>query len=286
MGAGVSNWRLARAVSRLGHLGVVSGTALDQILVRRLQDGDPGGNMRRGLDHFPFREMAERIQREYYIPGGKRESAPYKTLPLHEKTARGSGKSCVSQPTSLRCLLRMMATTIRWASTTWKKLTSAPFLPCTSHACRKGRYVLIGAGIPVKIPDVLDNFVHHQPATYPLHVSGAQRARKRSWRSIPRSSWWEIFRHSSVHGFSQSFPRMYSAAAILREPTAAWKDSSSKGHTAGGHNAPPRGKLQVDGTGEVIYGERDRVKIDKIRQFGGHSGSRAVMVPPKNCVKP
>ena len=32
MGAGVSSWRLANAVSRLGQLGVVSGTALDQIL--------------------------------------------------------------------------------------------------------------------------------------------------------------------------------------------------------------------------------------------------------------
>ena len=36
MGAGVSNWRLAQAVSRLGQLGLVSGTALDQIMARRL----------------------------------------------------------------------------------------------------------------------------------------------------------------------------------------------------------------------------------------------------------
>ena len=58
MGAGVSNWRLAQAVSRLGQLGLVSGTALDPILARRLQDGDPGGHMRRGLDAFPFPAMA------------------------------------------------------------------------------------------------------------------------------------------------------------------------------------------------------------------------------------
>ena len=70
MGAGVSSWRLAQAVSRLGQLGVVSGTALDEILVRRLQDGDPGGHMRRGFDAFPFPAMAERIWRSYYIPGG------------------------------------------------------------------------------------------------------------------------------------------------------------------------------------------------------------------------
>ena len=54
MGAGVSNWRLANAVSRLGQLGVVSGTALDQIFARRLQDGDPDGHMRRAVAHFPF----------------------------------------------------------------------------------------------------------------------------------------------------------------------------------------------------------------------------------------
>lgn len=32
IGAAVSNWRLAKAVSRLGQLGVVSGTALDFLL--------------------------------------------------------------------------------------------------------------------------------------------------------------------------------------------------------------------------------------------------------------
>src|ERR1700674_2860027 len=83
MGAGVSSWRLARAVSRLGQLRVVSGTAIDQILARRLQEGDPGGHMRRGLDRFPFPKMAERIWEAYYIPGGKMENQPYKTLPKH-----------------------------------------------------------------------------------------------------------------------------------------------------------------------------------------------------------
>jgi len=85
MGAGVSNWRLANAVSQIGKLGVVSETALDQIFSRRLQDGDPGGHMRRGLDHFPVPEMAERLWRRHYIPGGKSESESYKTLPKHTK---------------------------------------------------------------------------------------------------------------------------------------------------------------------------------------------------------
>jgi nitronate monooxygenase len=39
-------------------------------------------------------------------------------------------------------------------------------------------------------------------------------------------------------------------------------------YTAGGHNAPPRGKLQLSETGELIYGERDKVDIEKIGQLG------------------
>ena len=41
MGVAVSSWPLARAVAAAGQLGVVSGTALDAVLARRLQDGDP-----------------------------------------------------------------------------------------------------------------------------------------------------------------------------------------------------------------------------------------------------
>jgi nitronate monooxygenase len=41
-----------------------------------------------------------------------------------------------------------------------------------------------------------------------------------------------------------------------------------EGPTDGGHNAPPRGKLQLDEAGEPIYGERDRVDFAKIRELG------------------
>ena len=54
LGVAVSGWRLAGAVSSEGQLGVVSGTAIDAVLVRRLQLGDPGGHIRRALDAFPI----------------------------------------------------------------------------------------------------------------------------------------------------------------------------------------------------------------------------------------
>ncbi len=81
MGAAVSNWRLAKAVSWLGQLGVVAGTALDEIMSRRLQDGDVEGHVRRALEHFPFPQIATKILDAYFIPGGRDSAAPYKRTP-------------------------------------------------------------------------------------------------------------------------------------------------------------------------------------------------------------
>jgi NAD(P)H-dependent flavin oxidoreductase YrpB (nitropropane dioxygenase family) len=70
MGAAVSSWPLARAVSQMGQLGVVSGTALDLVLSRRLQLGDIGGALRRAMAEFPFPEMIDRILDRYFISSG------------------------------------------------------------------------------------------------------------------------------------------------------------------------------------------------------------------------
>ena len=70
MGTAISGWALARAVARTGQLGVVSGTALDVVCARRLQDGDPGGHVRRALAAFPDPQIALRILDTYFVEGG------------------------------------------------------------------------------------------------------------------------------------------------------------------------------------------------------------------------
>ena len=81
MGVAVSAWHLAREVAQRGQLGVVSGTALDGVLARRLQDGDPGGHMRRALAAFPSPAMAQRVLDRYFLEGGRPEGQPYRPLP-------------------------------------------------------------------------------------------------------------------------------------------------------------------------------------------------------------
>jgi len=87
MGAGVSSWRLAQSVSKQGQLGVVSGTALETIFARRLQDGDPGGHMRRAVENFPIPAMAERVWNGYFVSGGKGDDKPYKPIAMYGKSS-------------------------------------------------------------------------------------------------------------------------------------------------------------------------------------------------------
>ena len=55
---------------------------------------------------------------------------------------------------------------------------------------------------------------------------------------------------------------------MLRRATGRVDGFVIEGPTAGGHNAPPRGKLQLTEGGEPIYGERDQVDIAALRELG------------------
>ena len=41
-----------------------------------------------------------------------------------------------------------------------------------------------------------------------------------------------------------------------------------EGAVAGGHNAPPRGAMQLSAEGEPVYGERDLPDLEKIKALG------------------
>lgn len=268
MGAGVSNWRLARAVSQLGHLGVVSGTALDQILARRLQDGDPGGQMRWALTHFPSRELAQRVESEYYIPGGKQQGTPYKNLPLHGKDGPRERQELCMVANFVEVLLAREGHDNPVGINYLEKI-QIPHLPSLYGAMLAGvGYVLMGAGIPVKIPGVLDRFSHHQPATYPLHVAGAREGEEVELSFDPADYVAEKLPPLRRPRFLAIISSNVLAAAMLKKANGSVEGFVIEGHTAGGHNAPPRGKLHLDECGEVIYGERDRVDLVKIRELG------------------
>jgi len=268
MGAGVSSWRLARAVSRLGQLGVVSGTAIDQILARRLQEGDPGGHMRRGLHRFPFPKMAERIWEAYFIPGGKTENQPYKSLPKHSlNNPRELIELCIVANFVEVSLAREGHD--HPVGINFLEKIQIPHLPSLYGAMLAGvGYVLMGAGIPLKIPGVLDRLANHQPVSYELRVTGAQGSEETTITFVPQD-----FAECDLPPLLRPkfLPIVASntlALTLLRKANGKIDGFVVEGPTAGGHNAPPRGKPQRNGAGEPIYGERDEVDLQKMRELG------------------
>ncbi len=268
MGVGVSNWRLAQTVSRLGQLGVVSGTALDSLFVRRLADGDQGGYMRRGLDAFPFPDMAKRIWQEYFTPGGKPADAPYPALPMHQRNSPRKVIELCMVSNFVEVFLAKEGHKNPVGINFLEKV-QMPHLSSIYGAMLAGvGYVLMGAGIPLHIPGVLDAFAAHHMGEYKLQVTGAAATQDTLMRFDPSD-----FAEGPLPILHR--PRFLAivssntlATTMLRRASGRVDGLVIESPTAGGHNAPPRGKLQLSETGEPIYGERDAVNLGELRALG------------------
>ena len=268
MGVGVSNWRLANAVSRLGQLGVVSGTALDSLFVRRIADGDPGGHMRRGLEAFPFPEMAKRIWDEYFVPGGKPALVPYPLPPMHQRRdVRKVVELCIvsnfvevflakeghKNPVGINFLEKVQM----------------PHLSSIYGAMLAGvGYVLMGAGIPLHIPGVLDAFAAHHSSEYKLSVTGATQDQDTAMLFDPAEYVEGPLPLLHRPRFLAIVSSNTLATTMLRRASGRVDGLVIESPTAGGHNAPPRGKLLLSASGEPVYGERDQVNIADLRALG------------------
>jgi len=268
MGVGVSNWRLANAVSKLGQLGVVSGTALDSLFVRRIADGDPGGNMRRGLDAFPFPEMAKRVWEEYFIPGGKPTGAPYPVPPMHQRRdVRKVVELCIVSNFVEVFLAREGHKNP--VGINFLEKVQMPHLSSIYGAMLAGvGYVLMGAGIPLHIPGVLDAFAAHRPAEYKLSVTGAAQDQDTAMLFDPAEYAEGPLPLLHRPRFLAIVSSNTLATTMLRRATGRVDGLVIESPTAGGHNAPPRGKLMLNAAGEPVYGERDQVNIADLRTLG------------------
>lgn len=268
MGVAVSNWKLANAVSRLGALGVVSGTALASVLARRLQSGDADGAMRRALAHFPIPAVVERLLARYYVPGGKSATAPFNGVPM---------PTLEPGPALTELTIAANFTEVYLAKSGHEGVVGInllekiqlPTLASLYGAMLAGvDYVLMGAGIPRSIPGVLDRFAAGEPAEQKIDVAGAQPGEEHSMRLDPAA----FFGGSAPRLTRPLFLAIVASATLAL--TLAKKSNGQvdgfivEGEVAGGHNAPPRGPLQLNARGEPVYGPRDVPELAKIREIG------------------
>ncbi len=268
MGAGVSNWRLAKAVSAAGQLGVVAGTALDSILSRRLQKGDVGGHMRRALRAFPIPDVADRILKRFFVPGGKPKKARF--LPNWKPTAHLSRNLEDLLVASSFVEVHLAKESHEYpVGINFLEKIQTPTLPALYGALLAGvDYVLMGAGIPRAIPGVLDGLAEGSEVELRIDIKGRDADRVLHSRFDPTTYCGGELPPVKRPAFVAIVSSHVLAAVLARSSGSRVDGFVVEGPTAGGHNAPPRGKAPVGPDGQPSYGEKDEPDIEAIRELG------------------
>lgn len=269
LGAGISNWQLAKTVSQTGNLGVVSGTALDSILVRRLQLGDPSGDMRRALQQFPDQNIAQRIIDTYYIPDGKGEDTPFKLVSMFTEHPRQSLLELTIAANFVEVFLAKEGHNGLVGINLLEKI-QLPNLPSLYGAMLAGvDYVLMGAGIPREIPGALDALAEHRETSLKINLDNAStKDGEKRFSFTPKSVVLPDLPPLKRPHFLAIISSVTLALALVKKSTGKIDGFIVETSTAGGHNAPPRGALQLDENGEPIYGPKDNVDIARIQKLG------------------
>ena len=269
MGVGVSSWELAGAVSRKGQLGVVSGVALDVVHARRLNDGDPGGHLRRAYQQFVRPDVVERVLRRYYRTSGRSPGARYLMVPAQR----------LDPPGSLVDLTVLANFAEVWLAKeghdgvvgiNYLEKVQLPMLYALYGAMLASvDAVLMGAGIPKEIPHVLDLLAAGQPATYRISVVGAASNDERVTRFDPVQFLGDRSAPPLVRPFFVAVIASNTLASFLAKSVHGRPDGFVvEGPIAGGHNAPPRAALVLDDEGQPVYGPRDHVDLDALAALG------------------
>src|ERR1035437_5008184 len=126
----------------------------------------------------------------------------------------------------------------------------------------------MGAGIPLHIPGVLDALAGLRPAHYHLAVTGASQDQDTAMHFDPADYVEGPLPVLHRPRFLAIVSSNTLATTMLRRASGRVDGLVIESPTAGGHNAPPRGKLLLDAAGEPVYGERDQVNIAELRALG------------------
>lgn len=273
MGVGISNWELARAVAVAGEkldksvLGVVSGIGLAVTMVNRLRRGDP--NTRAALEAFPVPGIAEEILDRYWL--SKKVTGRHRIPPKPETLVTGT----VEKKAFLTQMLVVANFVEVWLA---KQGHSSPIginylekiqlthLPEMFGAILAGvDYVLMGAGIPNQVPVVLDDLAEWKETSYKLDVTGGDKyllsfdpkiVIPQQYRMpLTRPKFLAVVSHHVL------------AQALAAKASGEIDGFVVEGPSAGGHNAPARGK-EISESGEPVYGERDKPDLAKIYELG------------------
>jgi NAD(P)H-dependent flavin oxidoreductase YrpB (nitropropane dioxygenase family) len=267
MGVAVSHWRLASAVAQGGGLGVISGVGPDLLLARMLQDGDPDGHVREVLTRYPDQGFVTATVQRFYREGGLPPGTPYRPVPKLDLNQRPDAVRLTALGTYVQVALAKRGHGGQVGMNLLEKVQIWTPAALLGAMIADVDVVLVGAGVPTHLPRLLDGLARLDAVTLPIDVAGATSDDHFSISLDPR----EV-----VRGLDAPLRRPVFLAIVSAHVLATYLARSDdtrpdgfvvEGPTAGGHNAPPR-RLELDETGQVLYGTRDVVDLDKVAATG------------------
>ncbi len=265
MGIAVSSWQLAKEVSIAGELGVISGTAIDSVVARRLQDGDLSGDIRRAMGAYPHQDTIKEITDRFYIEGGRAEDKPYLDVPKLSIKGNLFSNKLLAVASFVEVWLAKEGHDGLIGMNILEKIQLA--IPAQLYGAMLADvdYILIGAGIPAQVPHLLNEI--SQGNKVAMKVDVADTKDKHYLHFDPRTLGLDNF----------PIKRPLFLAIVTSHALVAYlnKDEETKPdgyvieyHVAGGHNAPPRAKNHVNDEGEAVYNELDIPNLEKIHASG------------------
>jgi nitronate monooxygenase len=275
MGAGISSSQLANAVARRGQLGVVSGTALDLLLARHLQDGDTDGAMRRALAAFPDAGIVGRILKRYFRPTGREEGRGYLAKPVIGDTPSVKDEELLIAAGFVEVFLAKEGHRGLVGINFLHKIQT-PLLASLWGAMLAGvDVVIVGAGIPLQLPAILDGLARDEAVEFALEVqAGAGDGATAGARPQEHCVRFDPRRHLGLNRPKLTRPLFLPivSSATLATMLARKCGSGLNGlvveySSAGGHNAPPRGRGPLSEAGEPVYGPCDAVDLEAVRKL-------------------
>jgi len=269
MGVNISSPELAKMVSKLGQQGTVSGTALEWLMVRTLQMGDPGEHFRRALAGFPFQTMVKEIMHKFYVKGGIPKHTPFKGIP-----------HVGFNPSNLFIALVICANfaVVRMAkeghdnpiSINYLEKIAFPHVHALYGAIMGGVDIItMGAGIPLQIPGLINDIVEGNDCSYSVPVSGTN-IKSSAIKFSPEQFFGEKIKGLKKPKFLPIISSNLLANLFLKKsPQGSVDGFVVEEPTAGGHNAPPR---RIDPGAQPgdppVYGEKDRVDYNEMAKLG------------------